>query len=204
MADTMAKQISATPIGSVVLLVPVPEVTIKIMPPKDMAAPKILATVTFSRSTNHAVKGANSGIVAIITEATVGLMRVSPYVSPMKYRNGSKRANNKNHFKSSHRGIVSLPVIFPKMSIRTEATSNRDSSSVKTENERMAILVHTYDNDQKIIAKIMAVYIVTGRHSPGAAWLVDILLLLNPVEYIFPSFVGNLWSDLFHYSCGKV
>jgi hypothetical protein len=68
-----------------------------------------LVSVNLSLKKYLAGIGVNRGISEIIMDASVGEILLTPKLSPMKYKNGSKNPSKRNHFKCFRRRGCNLP-----------------------------------------------------------------------------------------------
>lgn len=82
-AEITAKNKSNTPGGDALNLNSKSN-TMIITPVKEIKKPRILILVSFSPKAIYPRKGVNTGMVAIITAAMVGVTRLKPKLSPMK------------------------------------------------------------------------------------------------------------------------
>lgn len=96
MVENTATNSNMIPLGEAVKL-KLRSKIITITPKNEMMIPNILKIESFSFSKKYAKTGVITGMVAIITEATVDETSLNPKFSPKKYNKGSNMADIKNN-----------------------------------------------------------------------------------------------------------
>jgi len=147
-----ARNKSIIPFGLTLKVKPLFNTTIKI-PANDMIIPDIFNSDNFSLKKRNAPIGTKSGIVPMITAARVELIIVSPRLSPIKYRHGSKIARRIIH-------LMSLRSIFCNCFIKNAPVKRMTHEIISLRktienggNTSLAILNHINVILQKIIAR---------------------------------------------------
>ncbi len=116
-----------------------------------MNIPVRLSQLILERKKSLSVMGANNGMVDTITAPMVEETIFRPKLSPMKYRKGSKKASNKNHFRSALFKAISFLVLRKMIKSKTELTTNLRKTTVMGLKDSKACLIQTNEKAQQII-----------------------------------------------------
>ncbi len=116
-----------------------------------MNIPVRLSQLILERKKSLSVMGANNGMVDTITAPMVEETIFRPKLSPMKYRNGSKKASNKNHLRSTFFKGISFLVLRKIKKSKKALITNRRKTTVIGLKDSKACLIQTNEKAQQII-----------------------------------------------------